>query len=259
MLLTSDKARLLDHFRKDPVLFAYHIGDLDAFHFDLCHWAVLPDEAGWIEECVLIYSGLEQPTVLAFGVGDRFEEYLGDLLPELPESFYGHFQGRSREVFASAYDVTDSSNNHKMRLDELRPARITLARDGVQTLDASRLAEIGAFYKLAYPGNFFVPRMLETGKYLGYYVNTRLVAVTGVHVYSEEFKVCALGNITTHPDFRGRGIATQLTSLLLEDMVVKNLSVCLNVKANNAAAIRSYEKLGFVKVHEYHEGQLKRR
>ena len=111
---STDKSRLLEHFRKDPALFAYHIGDLDPFHFDLCRWAVLPDEAGWVEECVLLYSGLATPTVLAFGLGERFDEFLRDLLPECPPTFYGHFQECSRATLTETYALTDYGNNFKM-------------------------------------------------------------------------------------------------------------------------------------------------
>ncbi|MCP4686026.1 MAG: GNAT family N-acetyltransferase, partial [bacterium] len=42
-------------------------------------------------------------------------------------------------------------------------------------------------------------------------------------------------------------------SRLLEELTSEGKMVCLNVQQDNAAAIRCYEKLGFVKVHEYEE------
>ena len=255
---STDKVRLLDHFRKDPALFAYHIGDLDPFHFDLCSWAVLPDESGWIEECILFYRGLATPTVLAFGLGERFEDFLVELMPELPPSFFGHFQERSREVLTRAYRLTDYGNNYKMQLMDFKPAALSIDRDNIVSLTPDHLPLLEELYSEAYPGNFFMPRMLESGKYLGYMEQDHLAAVTGVHVYSEEFGVCALGNITTHPSYRNRGLATQLTSVLLEQVTAKNLAVCLNVRVVNAAAIKSYQKLGFEIVHEYREGLLEK-
>ena len=54
--------------------------------------------------------------------------------------------------------------------------------------------------------------MLETGKYFGIRREGILVSVAGIHVYSPEYDVAALGNITTHPDFRGQGLGRKVTA-----------------------------------------------
>ncbi|MEK7775543.1 MAG: hypothetical protein AAB305_06630, partial [Candidatus Zixiibacteriota bacterium] len=99
LLFTHDKARLARHFQKDPILFAYHLGDLDDFYFGDCQWAA--DNASWsaIAEAVLIYSGGQVPTVLAFGLTDRFETLLEELLDLLPPRFYGHYFLKYRQIF----------------------------------------------------------------------------------------------------------------------------------------------------------------
>ena len=38
LVFTTNKERLSEHFQKDPVLFAYHLGDLDDFYFKDCQW-----------------------------------------------------------------------------------------------------------------------------------------------------------------------------------------------------------------------------
>jgi predicted GNAT family acetyltransferase len=78
--------------------------------------------------------------------------------------------------------------------------------------------------------------------------------VAGVHVYSKEFKVAALGNITTHKDHRGKGLASAVTGTLCRKLVDEGLSVCLSVKAENASAIACYQKLGFTTACEFEEG-----
>ena len=76
--------------------------------------------------------------------------------------------------------------------------------------------------------------MLETGKYFGIREGKKLVAVAGVHVYSREYKVAALGNITTHIDFRGKGLAAAVTGQLCQELVDEGLMVCLNVKVGQS-------------------------
>jgi hypothetical protein len=71
-------------------------------------------------------------------------------------------------------------------------------------LSAADTEELLALYAASYPGNWFVPRMLETGFYFGIRRGRALVSVAGVHVFSPQYKVAALGNITTRPDARGQ-------------------------------------------------------
>jgi predicted GNAT family acetyltransferase len=66
--------------------------------------------------------------------------------------------------------------------------------------------------------------------------------------------VAALGNVATLPEARSRGLATiacaELCRLLLGDGID---TIALNVRADNTAAIRAYEKLGFVHAADYVE------
>jgi len=65
--------------------------------------------------------------------------------------------------------------------------------------------------------------------------------------------VAALGNIATHPDFRGRNIATKLISALCYNLQNEVDTISLNVRAENKAAINCYIKMGFEITGEYEE------
>ena len=57
-----------------------------------------------------------------------------------------------------------------------------------------------------------------------------------------------IGNIVTHKDYRGRGIATQLFDALLKELKEQGIAkVFLEVEHDNAPAIALYEKSGFTK------------
>src|SRR5664280_357173 len=77
----------------------------------------------------------------------------------------------------------------------------------IRKLSIEDLAIIKELYSVSYPQNWFDSRMLETNKYYGYFINYKLVGVSGIHVFSEEYKVAALGNIATHPDYRGQQLS----------------------------------------------------
>jgi ribosomal-protein-alanine N-acetyltransferase len=55
-----------------------------------------------------------------------------------------------------------------------------------------------------------------------------------------------IGNIVTHKDFRGRGIATRLFNALLEELKAQGITkVFLEVEHDNAPAIALYKRSGF--------------
>jgi ribosomal protein S18 acetylase RimI-like enzyme len=62
-----------------------------------------------------------------------------------------------------------------------------------------------------------------------------------------------LGNIVTHPDYRGRGFAKAVIAALCQSLFERADNIGLNVKADNAAAITLYEKLGFEIIATYYE------
>jgi predicted GNAT family acetyltransferase len=120
----------------------------------------------------------------------------------------------------------------------------------------SSLDEIMGLFETAYPDNFFEPRMLETKQYCGIRRSGELISVAGVHVYSTHYRVAALGNITTHPDYRGQGLGRILTAGLCKSLLNKIEHIGLNVKADNISAIKCYEKLGFEAVSSFGEFEV---
>lgn len=252
LIFTADKKKLQRHFEKDRVLFAYHSGDLDEFHFEHCQWAAAYGRSPRIDDVILIYTGLKIPTVLAFGLSERFGSLLENLLDLLPERFHGHFQETSRDVFRSRYREKQLGTFLKMKLCTFTPAS-KVDSVNIVRLNNSHEARLHELYDVAYPDGYFNSRMLATGKYFGSLVDDRVLAVAGVHVYSDEYNVAVLGSIATHPDHRGRGLATALTSHLTAELVNEGKLICLNVKADNLPAIHCYEKLGFETIHKYEE------
>jgi predicted GNAT family acetyltransferase len=82
------------------------------------------------------------------------------------------------------------------------------------------------------------------------------VSVAGIHIHSKRYKLAALGNIATHPDYRGQGLAKASCAKLCQELIRTVDHIGLNVKADNASAIGCYEKLGFKHIARYEECML---
>ena len=108
-------------------------------------------------------------------------------------------------------------------------------------------------YKQSYPDNWFDPHMLATGKYFGTIDGDKISAVAGIHVFSKKYRIAALGNITTHPLYRGKGLSTRVTAALCTNLLREIDHIGLNVSICNRTAINCYTKLGFEVHAEYDE------
>jgi predicted GNAT family acetyltransferase len=64
-------------------------------------------------------------------------------------------------------------------------------------------------------------------------------------VFSEANDVAVIGNIVTHSDHRGRGLASRCVGRLLQALFERVGLAALNVQADNVAAMACYSKFGF--------------
>jgi ribosomal protein S18 acetylase RimI-like enzyme len=152
----------------------------------------------------------------------------------------------------------DSHGEHlKMALTQ--PALLDRAdTSDVTRLDDGDLDDLLHLYEHSYPGNWFDPRMLETGQYFGLRRAGGLISAGGVHVFSPRYRVAALGNIATHPDHRGKGYATAVTAALCKSLLATVDTIGCNVRADNDPARRCYGTLGFRPIASYHEFMAER-
>jgi predicted GNAT family acetyltransferase len=112
----------------------------------------------------------------------------------------------------------------------------------IEDLDISDIGEMLALVELTKPGPF-LRRTPELGTYLGIHEAGQLVAMAGERLrpsrHTEISAVC------THPQYRGRGYASSLVSMLIQQSTKRDEIPFLHVRTENVGAIRVYEKLGF--------------
>ncbi len=245
------KDRIYSYLGLNPALQIYCIGDLDNFFFPYTTWYGLYNE-GHLKSLALLYSGMDIPTLLLFQEEDNSfgRELLHLLKPSLPSRFYAHMSPGLMQVLGRENILEYYGMNLKMTLKKL-PAEIN--DSNIRRLSPQDMDTVTAFYKTAYPHNWFDKRMLETGKYFGYFMGESLAGVAGVHVYSAQYRVAALGNIAVLPALRGRQTGFKLTSVLCNDLVQTTDTIGLNVMSDNAAAIHLYQKAGFEVTGRYEE------
>ena len=241
---THTKAELLNFFKRSVGTYMYLIGDLDDRFWDSCQWYTITDDAGNIKAAALLFRLFEPPTFIA--MADNNAEDVAALIhaigPEVPSKLYAHLSLGVRGHVKNLEVEHHHGVYHRMML-EGEP--VYYDDPNIRALTVDDLDIIYELYRLSYPGNWFDTTMLVKGHYLGYFDNGKLVGIAGTHILSPEFKVSTLGNITTLPEYRGKGIAFKLTSNLCHYLKQHTDHIGLNVKESNAAAIHTYQKVGF--------------
>jgi ribosomal protein S18 acetylase RimI-like enzyme len=250
-----DKELIAAHCRRTPFVHVYELGDLDDFFWPHTRW--FGWDADGVRQLALLYSEPEVPVLLGLAEEPvaEMEALLAALLTQLPERLYAHVTPSLVHVMRERYVIAQTHRHLKMgltRVDHLE----RLAAEA-RLLTPADLPELETFFRHAYPGTWFAPRMLETGRYVGIRANGRLACVAGVHVYSPTWRVAALGNVATLPEARGHGLATATCAALCRILVADGIdTIALNVRADNVPAIAVYRKLGFEPVLEYVEAML---
>lgn len=259
MICLHDRKRIEDFLRGNTFLHIYGLGDLDDRLWPNTTWYALAD-GGEIKAVALMYSGLAVPTLLALGDQElpALRELVGRMRPLLPARFYAHLSGDLSRLLAEDYRVESRGPHYKMAL--VKPGWLVEADEGLQAvlLSAADLDELRRFYQVSFAEAAFEPGMLEIGPYVGVRRAGQLLSVAGVHVYAPAYGVAALANVATRPDCRGKGYARMAVSGLCRELLRSVEHIGLNVKANNASAIRCYEALGFLVVGQYEEALAQR-
>lgn len=238
--------------RRNVFLHVYALGDLDPAFWPFTTWY------GWahcgdVRAVLLLYTAFDPPTLMALSDPplDALRALLGAARPQLPPKVYAHLSPGGLDALAPI-DRAESRGPH-LKMALVQPALDVPGVDEVERLTHADEPALRALYAAGYPASWFDPRQIDTGHYYGLRVGVELVAAAGAHVYSPTQRVAALGNIVTRPPHRGRGHATAVTARLCAEVLKTVDHVGLNVKADNATAVRCYERLGFRPIAEYEE------
>jgi predicted GNAT family acetyltransferase len=254
--LCQDKPELHAYMMRNQHMYLYALGDLDAFFWQDTRYYVRRKQ-GDISAILVVYQTTDLPIIMAFSDDDaEVNALVTDVLPKFPQRIYAHISPGCEVNFLKQFRSTYHETQRRMILT--KPELLIENSTHISPMgpkDAQRLKD---FFAHAYPSNWFDERMLETNQFFGYRHNNQLVSVAGIHVYSRDYRIAALGNITTHPDFRGQGYARQCASAVCHSLMKDTDLIGLNVHSENKAAIRCYESIGFETVYDFSEMMLER-
>lgn len=253
----EDRRRLEKFLRQHPYLHIYALCDLDDFFWPHTTWYGIIENDQLAAICML-YKAINFPVLHALAAPKNrtnLQRLLTGIHQNLPRSIYSHLSLGLKSDLERDWELTHHGEYLKMAyLNE--DALAEQSAHKISSITSKMAPELLTLFQAGFSDHTFDPRMLVTGQYLGIWQNGDLVCAGGVHVYSPTYRVAALGNIVTHPTYRGRGMATAITLALCRRLSPNIDHIGLNVKAGNSAALNVYQRCGFRQIAQYEEIML---
>jgi predicted GNAT family acetyltransferase len=162
--------------------------------------------------------------------------------------------------------VQDQYDYDLMRLDQ-PPQRESLSRGPPELIlrrpemaDAEGLYPLQAAYEreeVLPKGAAFVPaacrlsleQAISRKSMLAALLDGRVVGK--IHISAESFSRFQIGGVYVHPGYRGRGVATRMTAVFTQELLVRGKGVSLFVKKRNTSAQQVYRRIGFNPLADY--------
>lgn len=150
--------------------------------------------------------------------------------------------------------------------EPLEMMRMSVTRASFETVEGatrrlrgSDVRELNSLYSLERAG-YYSAEHVEGGVYYGISREGRMVAVAGTHIVAPNIGVAVVGNVFTHPSYRGQGLATRVTSRVTADLLDRGCSlIALTVDPANTPAVRAYLRLGYERGPAVVEARARRR
>ena len=229
----------------DRIWSAYALADLDPGLRDLSDiW----QEAGSL---LLRFRGLTPPVLFAFGKPASIRTLCAGIDSA---DYIFTFDLAAREALDDLLLFKHELEMHRMHfcrsMDSFERAQ------GASRLTDEQIDEILELFRGQRDRpDAFHPSQLEHGSFFGLFRDGQLVSMAGTHVVSEMMSVAALGNVFTHPDWRGRGYGQIVSSSVVRDLLSRGIeTIVLNTQVENQAAVHLYHGLGFESYCHYMEG-----
>jgi ribosomal protein S18 acetylase RimI-like enzyme len=147
--------------------------------------------------------------------------------------------GTSLPENRSGWEILQQGAAPQMVCEAFKPASNQVDSIPLAQADVLEMLDLVA---LAQPGPF-LPRTIELGQYIGIRRDGRLVAMAGERLHLRGY--CEISAVCTHPDYRRRGYARALTTLVAQGILSRQETPFLHVAPGDHVAINLYMKLGF--------------
>lgn len=253
-----DRDRLREILRTDWPYSAYALGQLEPGLFERTRWWLASGEAG--QALVAHASGGLGPALVTLGDPAAVDAILH--LHPGPRFSFATFQLAHKEVAERHFILIRKVLMQRMAVtaNTFKPAEPPAGGDvAVVHLHGADVSAVNRLYSVDGGPTSYTAGNVEEGAYYGVTVGDRLVSIAGTHVIAPSESLAVVGNVLTHPRYRGKGYATLATSAVTKHLLERCENVLLTVEKENAPAVAVYERLGYAATGNLYETSVVRR
>jgi RimJ/RimL family protein N-acetyltransferase len=250
---STDALALREIVAVDRAYGAYALAQLDQERFAQSEWWVAEGSDGRRGLVMHSSSGLGR-ALFAEGATDAVEAVLS--LHPGPRFTFASLRPQHRRAFDRHFLLGRAQLMVRMLVtgESFQPPEASAER-----LAARDIPDINRLYSMEGGPTYYRPAHLEEGVYYGVYQNGRLASIAGTHAVSDTEGVAVVGNVFTHPRYRGKGLATAATGAVTAELLGRCPLVVLTVEEGNEPAVAVYHRLGYRPHCKLHESPLIRK
>lgn len=248
----TDPAHIRSWLEPERAYAAYALGQLEPALFQYSKWWSARGPKG--RALVLVSRGGLGNALVTLGDAEALDALLS--LHPGPRFAFAIFRPEHLPVAQRYYSL----------IREELMLRMTVSKESVRSVEGetSRLSPkdlvvVNRLYSTEDGPSYYAASNLEDGTYYGVFVDKRLVSIAGTHVVAPSEGIAVVGNVFTHPNYRGRGLATIATSAVTRALLESCPQVLLTVESSNFPALRVYGRLGYREVCTLYETPVVRR
>lgn len=256
----KDKSVIRAFLERDAGYAAYALGDLEPPYDRHATWtgAMLDDE---LAALALVFGDLEPPALFLMGTNPGISALLVHGVG--PDEVYFTARPDQQPLLEDWYDLMKPDAMYRMRLRQEKYQPVEESKFPVVKLGPQHLTDLNAFFQMGAETDeriiAFSPNQVRDGYFHGVYLEETLIAAAGTHLVARQSKLAAIGNVLTHPEYRGKGLGSATSSAVTSALFEAGIeTIVLNVAQGNSPAIRIYQGLGFERVGPFIEGQARR-
>lgn len=239
---------------RDPIWSIYAIADLQPAFAPYCQWSVVDSAQG--QAALLLFTALQPPILFMTGDKGAVSEALA--VGDWPEHVYVTLRPEHYPVVSEYYQWVACHSMVRMVLGQHLQLTMPVTTNLVK-LQPADAAAIRILYMQggAFTPDAFDPYQLNDGIFYGVKeADGALVAVGGTHIIAWEEGMATIGNMYTHPAWRGKGYARAVLGAIIAELQARTITtIVLNVDESNHVARSLYDQYGFLPYCAYLEAE----